>query len=630
MKWIGTMRFSSISISYLNRLFLLFVISISVTSLSSAAPFDRPDIFGIGTAAGDTILFNPPGYDDLVFERITQAGGVSSRLGVAWPELEPSQGNYQWAKLDALIDLCDQYNVVPYVLIVTTPGWARDQPEDTTYYPPLESHAQDFINFCTALGTRYHGRVWHYEFWNEPNGYGWHHDDGYNHADEYIPWLRRCYRAMKAVDPNIDVAVGGLDDVDGNAPIYVNLLYQYRDAWYPGERIFDAIATHPYVKRSLPVKSTLRSRLRAIRNICVSNGEPDCEFWVTEWGWALRDVPEAERVTRTREYLETLMEPEFSYVTAAHYLAIGDFDTDHAGFGLCDLSLRPRTAYGEFQKFHKGGDAPSFYDIRFSPLGRGRMRCNWKTTRPCRGGLIYGSARDNYPQATALETVESITHAIVITDLTPGGRYHFRPLATAGTVPAATGPDFRYDQPLHNGIFNADFELGGLGGFAYGWETLFGDAHQYDGDHIYPKRRHNGLHAAHLLMHGAWNLNLNATYMTRVTTIPGTEYKFRAYTYSESGQYQDGATLSDTYRHIGTDPTGGEDPGAPTVTWCNYSNNEETWSVQEITATAQSEVVTFFFHGESPYDNFEYYIAGIDDTEFIVIRQPAGAHFSVY
>lgn len=611
---------------------LVFFATIAVTAAQpgQAGSFDRPDIFGIGNAAGDSYLFNPAGYDDLIFERITQAGAVSTRLGVGWPTLEPSPGQYQWAKLDDLIDLCDRYDVEPYVIIITTPGWARDQPQDTTLYAPLESHAQEFIDFCTALGTRYHGRVWHYEFWNEPNGYGWHYEDGFNHAGEYIPWLRRCYRAMKAVDPQIDVSVGGLDDADGNAPYYVSLLYQYRDAWYPGERLFDAIATHPYVKRSLPVKATLRSRLRAIRNLCVSNGEPDCELWVTEWGWALRDVPEVERVTRTREYLETLMEPEFHYVTAAQYLAIGDFDLDFAGFGLCDIPLRPRTVYGEFQRLHKGGDVACFSDVLFKPIGRGAMQCTWRTTLPCKGRLAYGTARDQYAWLSEEESAESTTHEIILRDLTPGAAYHLRPLASAGTHPSATGPDFRYIQPLHNAIYNAGFELGGLGGYAFGWEAMYGDAHQYDGDHIHPKRRRSGLHSAMMTMHGGLKRKLNATYMTRVTTRPGTEYTFHAYTYGESGQYQDGATTSDTYRRIGTDPTGGTDTAAPTVQWSAWLNDEEQWSLQHVTATAMGEVVTLFFHAESPFQNPEYYIAGIDDTGFIAVSQPAGAHFEIY
>ena len=72
----------------------------------------------------------------------------------------------------------------------------------------------------SRLARRCQGKARYYEFWNEQNGSGWHVDviNGKprdNRADRYVPWLYHCYKAIKAVDPEAQVAMGGLDDLEG-------------------------------------------------------------------------------------------------------------------------------------------------------------------------------------------------------------------------------------------------------------------------------------------------------------------------------------------------------------------------------------------------------------------------------
>jgi len=40
-------------------------------------------IYGIGTASGDWVLLDPPGYDALKWERMAPAGRASTRIGAS-------------------------------------------------------------------------------------------------------------------------------------------------------------------------------------------------------------------------------------------------------------------------------------------------------------------------------------------------------------------------------------------------------------------------------------------------------------------------------------------------------------------------------------------------------------------
>lgn len=249
---------------------------------------ERPHVFGVGTASGGWTLLDPPGYEEAMWDTLSHVGAASTRIGASWPHIQPTSApNYEWAALDAEVALCLSRGVTPYCLIVNTPAWASPTGEETHAYPPEDQYAPQFEAFCTALASRYAGLINHWEFWNEENGYGWHE---FNRADEYVPWLRRAYRSLKAGNPSCLVALGGMDDPDiavgdptgWRGAYYLNLVYYYRDRWYPGETIFDAIADHPYCRKD--VFQDLPAKLQAIRDVLNAHGDGAKPVWITEYG----------------------------------------------------------------------------------------------------------------------------------------------------------------------------------------------------------------------------------------------------------------------------------------------------------------------------------------------------------
>jgi hypothetical protein len=98
-----------------------------------------------------------------------------------------------------------------------------------------------FAQFAVAVVQRYHGKVSHWEIWNEPNlPLFWGKSD--INAAAYTELLKGAYTAIKGVQPDGTVIAAGLSRSleDGAPPIFLNAMYTASVTGY-----FDAAAMHP-------------------------------------------------------------------------------------------------------------------------------------------------------------------------------------------------------------------------------------------------------------------------------------------------------------------------------------------------------------------------------------------------
>lgn len=93
-----------------------------------------------------------------------------------WAALEPTKDNYVWNQLDGEIAQATQNGIDDITLVVAgTPAWAArgEAPESALWIgpnsasPPADNN--DWIDFLTALATRYKGKIDAYQIGNEPN-----------------------------------------------------------------------------------------------------------------------------------------------------------------------------------------------------------------------------------------------------------------------------------------------------------------------------------------------------------------------------------------------------------------------------------------------------------------------------
>ena len=95
-------------------------------------------------------------------------------LGVAWKDVNPAPGVFDWTTLDAEIAQVEQSGSTPLLVLGMTPSWAAADPSAGdarwglgTASPPREtSYWRDYVS---AVVDRYGSRIPAYQVWNEAN-----------------------------------------------------------------------------------------------------------------------------------------------------------------------------------------------------------------------------------------------------------------------------------------------------------------------------------------------------------------------------------------------------------------------------------------------------------------------------
>lgn len=127
-----------------------------------------------------------------------------------WYKINTSAGVYSWAKLDAFVDAFAGKEII--MTLAGTPNWCSARPSEASAVAwgdaatgasaePSESGHTDWVNFCTAVATRYAGRIKYYEIWNEPS-YAATSASYYTGTPATLARLARlAYGALKTADP---------------------------------------------------------------------------------------------------------------------------------------------------------------------------------------------------------------------------------------------------------------------------------------------------------------------------------------------------------------------------------------------------------------------------------------------
>ena len=154
---------------------------------------------------------------------VRAAGATWTRVTVYWAGTESSPGVYNWAKADSYIQAARSQGYQVILSVVVNPKWAAVTPCGPLY----PEHVATYANFMKAVVSRYSVapyNIRYFELGNEPDnadviGHGWVGGCwGKGHAnsavgaggDKYAAMLKVVYPAMKAVNPAVQVVIGGL------------------------------------------------------------------------------------------------------------------------------------------------------------------------------------------------------------------------------------------------------------------------------------------------------------------------------------------------------------------------------------------------------------------------------------
>ncbi len=209
---------------------------------------------GIGFEKLDRNVFDPePAYD-----KLARIGVKWVRLQSGWQRTERVRGVYDFSWLDSIVDRLRSLGMIPWICLCY--GNELYNKEAETVFgavgvPPIFNDDQKtgWRNYVTALVSRYRGKVWLYEVWNEPDGkWCWKH--GVN-ATELGQFTIDTANAVKAADPAAKVAGPAL--AKDQAFLSLALSTGMAD-------VIDAVTYHAY----MPQEADLIQHTRAMRSVC--------------------------------------------------------------------------------------------------------------------------------------------------------------------------------------------------------------------------------------------------------------------------------------------------------------------------------------------------------------------------
>ena len=128
------------------------------------------------------------------------------RTGLPWSSVERKKGCYEWQEYDNLINLLQQHNIKPMIIIgFNNPLYGAR--EDFTGVSTDEQR-RAFIKFSVALVQRYKDRGIVWEIWNEPNiGEFWKLAPN---PDNYSLMTKYTLKEIRKVAPKEVIITGGL------------------------------------------------------------------------------------------------------------------------------------------------------------------------------------------------------------------------------------------------------------------------------------------------------------------------------------------------------------------------------------------------------------------------------------
>lgn len=289
---------------------------------------------------------------DQAIQAAKQVGARVSRSSFLWHLIEPSRGNRNWSRMDAIVNELEAAGLEPLFAFYGSPSWANGS-GDYLYVPQSQSAfdawVAEYASFVRAAVARYKDRVKLWEIWNEQNEpYFWKPTPD---VDRYVAFYKAIYAAIKAEDPTAQVAMGGLAGLccSSGIPGKTFLERMYARGVKP-----DIVNIHPYAMANQAPGVMLQGEnsfghIQMIRNVMLANGEGEKPIWVTEWGWATNKVSESQQAQYVEESLRMLVE-DYPYVTLATYFL--DYDRPPEYYhGLFTNDFRMKPAGARFRDF---------------------------------------------------------------------------------------------------------------------------------------------------------------------------------------------------------------------------------------------------------------------------------------
>ena len=210
-----------------------------------------------------------------------------------WDDIEPQPGDFDFADWDALTAHMQSYPELELVVVLlNSPAWAREERGDqvlTETAPPADLSA--FADFTAAFAARFGQTIDYYQIWDEPNL-----DDAWGGLDprpsEYVALLATARDAIRAADPTATIVAAALAPTTETGGQNISDIRYLQALYDHGARdLMDVVAGKPYGfdhppdDRRVDERLLNFSRIVALREVMVANGDGRKPLWASDYGW---------------------------------------------------------------------------------------------------------------------------------------------------------------------------------------------------------------------------------------------------------------------------------------------------------------------------------------------------------
>ena len=207
---------------------------------------------------------------------MARSGVESVRVTVAWWELEPTRGTYNFAVLDRLVAAAARHRLSVLVTVTEPAKWASERPSDPEWFrfPPTDPAAYGELMRRLVLRYGPAGSLWsvnptlprvpirQWQIWNEQTA-PWHWRRR-PWAPGYTRLLRAAYQAIHGADRGAKVVAGSLVASSATYAPWDSMRDLYRAG---AKRFFDVVAIHPFTNNKSSVRVTVYQTLEIVRRV---------------------------------------------------------------------------------------------------------------------------------------------------------------------------------------------------------------------------------------------------------------------------------------------------------------------------------------------------------------------------
>jgi hypothetical protein len=341
--------------------------------IKNNGPTARSNRFGFSGAHGewDIILANKYNnyydanktgeeYLRMHYALLNAIGVQWIRQDFSWERFEKTQGNYFYDYFDLIFEVAKDYDLNMLISIVFTPKWMYEQcphPYSVPWFTqPIDLNSGGsplYDNFVTKLVERYkpHGTkdpdssygVSHWQIWNEPDHHFWADCEttATGNIQEYAWLIKSAHAAIKAIDQNAQVMVGGITHL---SPVsHFNEFYNNM----PGKE-FDLLDTHYYKSDT---GTTLTNWMNDILDVRDARGDSSKGFWLTETSHGNAGY-QSTYLTNVFNQLEALagrnFEKAFWWGPRGYFFSTDNPNPSERRNAVLDVNFYPKAAYFDF------------------------------------------------------------------------------------------------------------------------------------------------------------------------------------------------------------------------------------------------------------------------------------------